>query len=48
MTPWQTGALRRMNLDRDPALLLALAEAGALTTSQITLLHFTSVAVCRP
>jgi hypothetical protein len=36
-----------MNLDRDPALLLALAEAGALTTSQVALLHFTSVAVCR-
>lgn len=47
MTPWQTAALRRMNLDRDPALLLALAEAGLLATSQIRLLHFANLDVCR-
>lgn len=47
MTPWQTEALRRMNLDRDPALLLALAEAGLLATSQIRLLHFANLDVCR-
>jgi hypothetical protein len=47
VTPWQTGALRRMNLDRDPALLLALAEAGVLATTQIRLLHFANLDVCR-
>ena len=47
MIPWQTTALRRMNLDRDPCILLDLAEAGVLSTSQTRLLHFGSVEACR-
>ena len=47
MTPWQTVALRRMNLDRDPWILLDLAEAGVLSTSQTRLLHFGTVEACR-
>jgi hypothetical protein len=36
-----------MNLDRDPWILLDLAEAGVLSTSQTRLLHFGSVEACR-
>jgi hypothetical protein len=47
VTPWVAAALQRLNLERDPWILLALAEAGVLTTSQIRRLHFRSIEPCR-
>jgi hypothetical protein len=47
VTPWQSAALERLNQDRDPAILLALAESGVLTTGQLCRLHFANLDVCR-
>jgi len=38
---WQSEVLERLNPKRDPWVLLALAEAGVLVTSQVCRLHFT-------
>lgn len=44
---WQERALARLNADRDPSLLLGLAESGLLTTSQLVRLHFPSAGTAR-
>ena len=44
---WQERALARLNSHRDPSLLLALAECGLLTTSQLVRLHFPSAGTAR-
>lgn len=47
-TAWQPRAWARINKSkRDPSLLLALAECGLLTTSQLCRLHFGSLGTCR-
>ena len=47
MTPWQCAVLERLNLDRDPSILLSLAEAGVLATGELAVLHFSNAQVCR-
>jgi hypothetical protein len=47
MAAWQERALARLNADRDPSLLLGLAESGMLTTSQLVRLHFPSAGTAR-
>src|SRR6202035_1995880 len=44
---WEAAALQRLNHDRDPAILLTLAEAGVLTTSEVRRLHFGTIQACR-
>lgn len=47
MSPWQMEVLGRINHDRDPSILLSLAEAGMLTTGEVCRLHFANLDVCR-
>jgi hypothetical protein len=44
---WQSAVLQRLNHDRDPSILLSLAEAGVLATGELAVLHFGNVVVCR-
>jgi hypothetical protein len=47
VTPWQSAVLERLNHDRDPSILLSLAEAGVLATGELAVLHFGNAHVCR-
>jgi hypothetical protein len=47
VTPWQSAVLDRLNQDRDPSILLSLAEAGVLATGELAVLHFANADVCR-
>jgi hypothetical protein len=47
VSPWQSAVLERLNHDRDPSILLSLAEAGVLATGELAVLHFGNADVCR-
>jgi hypothetical protein len=47
VSSWEAAAFERLNLVRDPSILLCLAEAGVLTTGELCKLHFANADVCR-